>query len=146
MLAKVGIKAKLNAQTKAKHFKNITGTQTSFYLLGWTPASFDMHNVFFYNVATRPEHLKSGQAEPGQGTWNCGGYSNPAIDKLLREIAVELDLKKRQALIEEALKLHKADVPHLPLHQQRLAWGVKKSVELVQNPDDTFTMRWVKVK
>src|SRR5262249_47340554 len=48
MLARVGVKINLNAQPKAKYFAKVVasgGYDTSFYLLGWTPASLDSWNV-----------------------------------------------------------------------------------------------------
>ena len=44
MLSRVGVKINLLAQPKAKYFAKILvsgGYDTSFYLLGWTPGSFD---------------------------------------------------------------------------------------------------------
>jgi peptide/nickel transport system substrate-binding protein len=32
----------------------------------------------------------------------------------------------------------------LPLHQQALAWGVSKTVEMVQRPDNQILLYWVK--
>ncbi|MEQ9199152.1 MAG: ABC transporter substrate-binding protein, partial [Rhodospirillales bacterium] len=51
MLAKVGVKIDLLAQTKSKYFAKILAPKldTSFYLLGWTPGSFDAWNVL-YNI------------------------------------------------------------------------------------------------
>jgi peptide/nickel transport system substrate-binding protein len=48
MLARIGVKVTLNAQPKQQYFAKVLkpgGYQTSFYLLGWTPASSDSHNV-----------------------------------------------------------------------------------------------------
>ena len=47
MLARIGVKVNLNAQTRAKYFAKIIGPRynTSFYLLGWTPATDDAHNA-----------------------------------------------------------------------------------------------------
>ncbi len=147
MLARVGIKATLNAQTKAKHFEKLKAMDSSFFLLGWTPGSLDMHNTFFYNAACPPDMVAPGTtAGSGQASWNTGRYCNHDLDKLLSLIAVEVDPAKRQALMSEAMKMHKEDIGHLPLHQQALAWGVKDSTDLVQNPDNTFTLRFVKVK
>lgn len=147
MLAKIGVKAKLNAQTKAKHFEKLKAMDSSFYLLGWTPGSLDMHNTFFYNVASPTDLVAKGtKAGSGQASWNTSRYSNHKIDALLNKIAVEVDPKKRNSLMSEAMKLHKEDIGHLPLHQQALAWGVKDSVGLAQNPDNTFTLRFVEVK
>jgi len=133
MLARAGLKVRLNAQTKAKHFQKITAKDTSFYLLGWTPASLDMHETFSYIAATGSQ-------------WNCGGYSNPKVDGLLKEIATEVDPRKRQTLITEAMRLHKEDIGYLPLHQQALAWGVKRNVDVVQLGDNTFSLRWVRMQ
>ena len=49
-------------------------------------------------------------------------------------------------MIAEAFKIHADDIGHLPLHQQALAWGMKKNVELVQLPDNYNWLKWVVVK
>ena len=44
MLARIGVKVELLAQPKAQYFAKVLkpgGFKTSFYLLGWTPASMD---------------------------------------------------------------------------------------------------------
>ncbi|UCG08412.1 MAG: ABC transporter substrate-binding protein, partial [Desulfobacterales bacterium] len=146
MLAKVGVEVKLNAQTKAKHFAKIVATDTSFYLLGWSPMTFDVHNTFYNNVMTKAEHLKGAEPQPGQGNWNCGGYSNPRVDELINLMAGEIDTQKRQDLINEATRIHKEEVGHIPLHQQSLIWGASNKVDLHQSADNTFSLRWVTVK
>ncbi len=48
MLARIGIQATLNAQTKGLHFDKIGRTKdnnTSFFMLGWTPGSYDGLNA-----------------------------------------------------------------------------------------------------
>jgi peptide/nickel transport system substrate-binding protein len=146
MLAKVGIEVKLNSQAKAKHFAKIASLDTSFFMLGWAPLTFDVHNTFFNNVMTRAELIKDRKAESGQGNWNDGGYSNPKVDEAMEKAATEVDPKKRQALISEGMRIHKEDVGHLPLHSQALAWGAKKNIDLHQAADNTFCLRWVKIK
>ena len=49
-------------------------------------------------------------------------------------------------MIREAMKLHQDEVGHIPLHQQALAWGMKRNVELVQLPDNYLFFKWVTVK
>src|SRR3546814_2216305 len=47
MLARIGIKIYLLAQTKSKYFAKVllqAGNNTSMYLLGWTPSSIDAAN------------------------------------------------------------------------------------------------------
>ncbi|MCC7271565.1 MAG: ABC transporter substrate-binding protein [Alphaproteobacteria bacterium] len=142
MLARVGVTVKLNAQTKSKHFDKIGQRQnwnTSFYMLGWTPGTYDAHNML-YNIIT----LKSG---PGAGSNNSGQYTNPRVEELTRQIESESDQEKRNKMIWEAMKLHKEDFGHIPLHQQALAWGVRDSVAVLpQPPNDAVVVRFVKMK
>ena len=138
MLARVGIKVNLAAESKATYFAKILRRDTSFYLLGWTPATYDSHNPLFALTAT--------PGEGGQGQFNLGAYSNKRIDELTAAIASETDPKKRQAMISEAFGIHHDEVGHLPLHQQALTWGMKRNVDLVQLADNFIYLRWVTVK
>ena len=144
MLSKVGITCKLNAQTRSKHFAKIASLDTSFYLLGWAPMSFDVHNTYYNNVMTHGKSVEN--AQPGQGNWNCGNYSNPEVDKLINDMTSEIDPAKRQAIISKMMKIHKDDVGHIPLHQQALSWGSSDKVEVHQSADNTLSLRWVTVK
>lgn len=142
MLERVGIKVTLNAQTKSLHFNKIgqaEGNNTSFYMLGWTPGSYDAYNVL-QNIMTMDG--------TGQGTWNCGRYTNPEVEKLTDEIAVTVDEKKRNDLIRKAFKIHKDEVGHIPLHQQALAWGIRsdKVAKVWQRPFNDVDLRYVVMK
>jgi peptide/nickel transport system substrate-binding protein len=138
MLAQIGIKVNLSAESKATYFPKILSRNTSFYLLGWTPGSYDSHNPLFALMAT--------PGEGGQGQFNLGSYSNPKIDELTKRIATETDVKKRSAMIAEAMKIHQDDVGHIPLHQQALAWAMRRNVELVQLADNYMPLKWVTLK
>jgi len=140
MLAKVGIKVNLLAQPKAIYFGKILAPKldTSFYLLGWTPGSFDSWNVL--------HNLHGCASAPGRGKFNLGRYCNPEVDKLTEKILSETDQAKRDALIEQAWTMTIDDVSHIPLHQQALAWGVRSNVELKQRPDNQFDWRHVRIK
>ena len=81
-----------------------------------------------------------------QGQFNLGSYSNKRLDELTAQIGTELDETKRNAMIAEAFRIHADDVGHLPLHQQALAWGMKKNIELVQLADNYNWLKWVVVK
>jgi peptide/nickel transport system substrate-binding protein len=49
-------------------------------------------------------------------------------------------------MIREAFQLHQDDVGHIPLHQQALAWGVSKKVDVVQRADNNIAFKWITVK
>jgi peptide/nickel transport system substrate-binding protein len=140
MLAKVGIKVNLNAQPKAKFFAKVLAPSydTSFYLLGWTPGSFDSWNILFNMYGCRTDEGK------GRGEPNLGGYCNPELDKLTDAVLGEGDAQKRDQLIFQAYDIgQNKDVGYIPLHQQALAWGVSKKTKVVQRADDQFLLYWV---
>ncbi|HMM50337.1 MAG TPA: ABC transporter substrate-binding protein [Burkholderiaceae bacterium] len=138
MLARVGVKVNLEAETKGTYFPKILSRNTSFYLLGWTPATYDAHNVLNAIIGT-PD-------PSGRGQFNLGGYSNARADELTKLVQSETDQTKRNAMIAEAFKIHQDEVGHLPLHQQALAWGMRKNVSVVQLPDNFNLFKWVVVK
>jgi peptide/nickel transport system substrate-binding protein len=140
MLAKVGIKVNLLAQPKAIYFGKILAPKldTSFYMLGWTPSSFDSYNVL--------QFLHHCPEESGAGKFNLGGYCNPEVDKLTAKINSETDQAKRDAMIEQAWTMTINDVAYIPLHQQALAWGVSNKVQLKQRPDNEFKWRHVVIE
>ena len=139
MMARVGVKVDVFARTKVKYFTDVNypNYRTSFYMLGWTPSTYDAQNALANLVHSRG---------PGIGLNNVGGYSNPRVDQLTDQIAVELDQTKRQAEIDEASKLVQADFGYIPLHQQTIVWAAKQNIDLTQPPDNTIPMRWVTVK
>jgi peptide/nickel transport system substrate-binding protein len=136
-LARIGVKVNLQTETKVTYFPKILRRDTSFYLLGWTPSTYDSHNALSALMAT--------PTDKGQGQFNLGSYSNPKVDELTLKIQSETDQAKRNAMIKEAFDLHAADIGHLPLHQQALAWAMKRNIELVQLADNYMPYKYVVV-
>jgi peptide/nickel transport system substrate-binding protein len=140
MLARIGVKVNLLAQPKAQYFAKILkpgGFQTSFYMLGWTPASSDSHNVLHDILGCRDD-----EKDPSRGETNLGGYCNKDVDALTDKILVETDAAKRNEMIKQAYEISIKDYGYIPLHQQSLAWGVSKKVKLVQRPDNEVLLYW----
>jgi peptide/nickel transport system substrate-binding protein len=139
MLAKIGVKANLLAQTKAKYFGKINAPkfETSFYMLGWTPGPIDALNMLQNLAATRTNT---------DGIYNNGGYTNPHLDELVKKIQVELDSEKRNELISECLTIVKNDYVYIPLHQQMVVWASSDKVDLAQYATNDFPWRYVKLK
>ncbi len=140
MLARIGVKVDLLAQTKSKYFGKVLAQNdydTSFYLLGWTPSTFDSHNPISTLMSCR---------EDGKGAFNLGGYCNERVTALADMIQTETDQEKRQTLINEAFKIHAEDVGHIPLHQQPLSWGVSDDATVAQRADNVFHLQYVTVK
>jgi peptide/nickel transport system substrate-binding protein len=81
----------------------------------------------------------------GDGNFNLGRVSNPAFDKLVDAMKSEMDPKKRNQVIAEALMLHNKEVMHIPLHNQVIPWAMRKNVSVVHRADNRLEMRWVKM-
>jgi peptide/nickel transport system substrate-binding protein len=145
MLARIGVTARLNAQTRTRYFEKILSFNTSFYLLAWQPSTYDSLSPMFTVMGTPGRFLPQGQAMAGQGTYNPAGWSNARFDELTRMVRTEIDPAKRQALISEAFRIHKDEIGHLPLHQQPFAWAVRNNVRVVQRPDDALVFNWVRM-
>ena len=138
-LARIGVKVNLAAETKGTYFPKILRRDTSFYLLGWTPSTYDSHNALTALMACPDD-------KTGAGQFNLGAYCNPKVDELTKKIQSETDKPKRDAMIKEAFAMHTDDIGHLPLHQQTLAWGVSKKVELTQMADNYMPFKCMSIK
>jgi peptide/nickel transport system substrate-binding protein len=139
MLARIGVKVNLLAQPKAKYFAKILVSghyDSSFYLLGWTPGSFDSWNVLANMYACRDENGKGGNN-------NVGNYCNPKMEEFIKQVLVENDTAKRDQLIKAAYQLgQEQDWGYIPLHQQALAWGASKKMKIVQRADNQILFYW----
>jgi peptide/nickel transport system substrate-binding protein len=139
MLARIGVKIDLLAQPKALYFAKVLkpgGFQTSFYMLGWTPATLDAQNVMNDIMGCRDDPTSS------RGEANLGGYCNKDFDALSDKVLLETDQGKRDLLIKQAFEIANKDFAYIPLHQQALAWGVSKKVKLVQRADNQVLLYW----
>jgi peptide/nickel transport system substrate-binding protein len=140
MLARIGVRVTLNAQTRARYFAEVNGPRynTSFYLLGWTPATGDAHNAIYNLIASRDGKSR--------GVFNNGGVTNAKVDELTDLIAVETDAAKRQAMISEVGKVVRDEALYIPLHQQQIVWAARSNAEVVQTADNYFQLRHVRVQ
>jgi peptide/nickel transport system substrate-binding protein len=141
MLARIGVTVNLNAQPKAQYFAKVLapgGYDTDFFLLGWTPGSFDSWNVISNLAGCRDETGKG-------GPFNLGGYCNPKVDELAAQIVKETDVEKRNQMIYDAFKIMTEETSHIPMHQQSLVWGKRKNIDIVQRPDNQVLFYWATV-
>src|SRR5260370_40283612 len=85
MLARIGIKLEVYARTKVKFFADVgyPNYKLSFSLQGWTPGTYDAHNVFYT--------LLSSRAPSGRGQGNNCGYSTPKVAARTEAMSLELD-------------------------------------------------------
>jgi len=133
MLSKIDINVSLNAQPKSIFFKAISNNESDFYLLGWGVATLDSEYVFRYLLNTRSEKI---------GTWNRANFSNAEVDQLIAKIQQEVDLTKRDQMIERVWQITKEDITYLPLHHQVISWAMssKLSLPIVASNEPLFRL------
>jgi len=136
MLTQVGIRTQLRSSPSTQFFPRLTGGNTPFFEVGWTPLP-DAWNSLNGLVRT--------YSREGQGTFNAGRYSNAQLDTLIDGLRVEPDLTRRRAMVTTALRLMADDLPLIPLYRRTLTWAMAKKVTLVQWPNDQVELRWVRV-
>ncbi|MCB8836221.1 ABC transporter substrate-binding protein [Aurantimonas sp. VKM B-3413] len=139
-LAQIGIRITPRAQATARWAQQINppGYNTSFTMLSYSPYTYDAHQFLSGLAATR-------DPANGRGVFNIGGYSDPRIDKLTDEIGSERDPEKRTKLLQEAFSILKASDAYIPIHQLQILWGVRKGVDVVQQADLAYPLRWFQV-
>jgi peptide/nickel transport system substrate-binding protein len=138
MLARVGVKVKVNSLQNARYFAKGQALDTSFYLLGWGGPNTDA--IF----SLQP--LLHGRSDKGDGDYNWGNYADAKMDALIDQAKVEMDRAKRQALINEALKIQHDNVYHIPLHRRMAPWASRANVDVVHRPDSWVEVQWVRIR
>jgi peptide/nickel transport system substrate-binding protein len=137
MLTQVGIRTTLRSSATNQFFPKLSQATASFVEFGWSasPDAWASLNGLFRSFD-----------RSGLGTFNAGRYSNPQLDVLIDNIRTEPDLLRRRAMVTTALRLVGDDLPLIPLYRRSLNWAMAKNVSLVQWPNDTVELRWVRVR
>ena len=137
MWSRIGIKAKLRTMPAVSYYPMAQRHEASIALLSWGVPTFDA----LYTLQSLTRTKTTG----GDGNYNLGRYSNERMDYIVDRVKTETDLPVRNRLLTEGLQLQNDTVAHIPLHNQMLAWAMKKNVELVQRPDNRIDWRLIKV-
>ena len=141
MLAAVGIDVQANAQPAAVFFPARSRGEFSLSMSGWGTLTGEAH----YTLSSV---VHSNDKEKRFGAFNVLGYSDPAMDKLIQDAAVEMDEGKRRALLEQANELVARERPRLPLVAVGSAWAMQKDkVKITPRVDeDTLAMNIKPIK
>ncbi len=101
------------SQLQAKWRKKDEPKAGEMFFTSWGNGSLDPYDIF------DPTHMTGGRG-------NASFYSNPALDKLLTDAAVELDSGKRAALYKQAQAILAKDLPYVYLWVPADLYGVSK--------------------
>ena len=133
MLAAIGIDAQANAQPAAVFFPARTRGEYSMSMSGWGTLTGEAH----YTLSSLAH---SNDKEKKMGAFNVLGYNNPAMDKLLQDAAVEMDVPKRRKLLEDANALLEKDRQRLPIVAVGSAWAMQKGKVTIKARVDEDTL------
>ncbi|MEX1074009.1 MAG: ABC transporter substrate-binding protein [Burkholderiales bacterium] len=137
MWARIGLKVKLNAQPMATFIQKIQKFDHDAYMLGWGVATFDG----LYTL----QSLMRTKTTGADGSFNLGRISDAKLDSLVDAMKTETDVKKRDAMLREALVMTRDNYYYVPLHHQLRPWAMKKNVSTVHKADDRPESRFARI-
>ena len=138
MWARAGFRVKLNSMQFANYIPKLLALDTSAYMLGWGVATFDG----LYTLQSLVRTKTSG----ADGSFNQGRISDAKLDKMIDDLKVTTDTKKRDAILKEALEITRDQAYYVPLHHQMRPWAMKKGVSITYSLDDRPQARFATVK
>jgi len=138
MWARVGLNVTVDAMPKAQYFQRTPKREFSACMQGWGDNNRDA-------IFTLRPLFHSLDEKRGLGDTNYGNFSNVELDRLIDWIAVEMDMQKRQGMINDAIRILETEVHVIPLHRQVVPWVTRSNVTLVHRSDNKFTPLWVRV-
>jgi peptide/nickel transport system substrate-binding protein len=138
MWARVGLDVKVDAIPRAQFFPKALRLDVSAFIWGWGSDSPDA-------IFTLKPVLHSLDRSKGLGTNNVGDYKNAELDGLIDGAANEMDMARRQQMINKAIGIVQDEVLVMPLHRQVIPWASRAGVTVVHRPNNQLNLTWVKV-
>ncbi|MEO8937670.1 MAG: ABC transporter substrate-binding protein [Burkholderiaceae bacterium] len=138
MLARIGVRARVDALPKALYFPKLSRTDTSFYLHGWGGSITDAQDVL-------DAILHSTNPASSKGSINYGRTTDPALDRLIDAAGIEMDPVRRKRLLVDAMALAAREHHYIVLHRQKLTWVSRKNVVPVLLPSNIVRVEWIRI-
>ena len=137
MFARVGVKLDLTLLPRAQFFQRVDNLDYAMHLYGWGGAAIDPGFTL-----TPVLHGRDGQ---DRGYYNSGRYTDPALDRLIEEIEVEIDPARRRSMMQRAFATVRDNVYTIPLHRQVIPWATRANVKVHHRPDNVVEALWVRI-
>ena len=118
-LNRIGIRTKVATLPLSIYFGRAKAGEFSMALLGWGTLAGD------FGLRTL---LATPDAATGWGSWNWGRYSNPELDRLVRQSLGTVDQKAREGFARQAMGLALKEVAVVPMYHQIATWGLRKGL------------------
>ena len=135
MWSRVGLKPNLSIAPRSQQTPKRVKGEFDVATLGWANEPM----IDAYSILVQVLRSKSGTG----GVFNWGSWGDPRIDELIDKAGVELDAEKRIPMMTEALRIAKKEHLFIPLHQQPMAWAMRKTVDSVVQASDNKPRLWL---
>jgi peptide/nickel transport system substrate-binding protein len=133
MLSRIGVRVVYRPLPFNILLPKLNSGDTSMYVIGWNTATAEAEQALVPIVRT--------PRDAAEGEYNFGRYSNPKVDALLDQGAVEFSPAKRKAIFVEAMELLDADAAFIPLTYRNVVWAMRKNIHTVVRPNDILELR-----
>jgi len=133
------INVKLNPLPLEEYFNKILNRNSSFYIIGWIPATGDGGEIFDYILRTIDE-------KKGYGTYNLGYYSNPLIDNISDKIMVSMDPEIRLNYMQKGFEIAMNDVACIPLLLNVINYASADNIDWNPRSDMEIRIENIKIK
>jgi peptide/nickel transport system substrate-binding protein len=138
MLAKVGIKTKVNAISRTVYFPAQARLEYSVFMNGWGTLTGEASYTLGSLAHSKDDTVK-------MGAFNRIEYKNTEVDKFLEEAVKTLDDDKRRALYEKAMELTMSDRAYISIVVLQTVWGARSDkVDYAPRYDEETLAFWVK--
>ncbi|MGE0222487.1 MAG: ABC transporter substrate-binding protein [Acetobacteraceae bacterium] len=129
MWQRIGVQAAIELQPWSTYASRVTKQQYSVMLGAVAAVTSESSQVLRSAMATT-------DISKGWGGFNWGRYSSPKLDALLTEGSMTGDDRKREDILNEAMRVGAGDVANIPLHLQRTTWAMQKNLTYPGRSDD----------
>jgi peptide/nickel transport system substrate-binding protein len=137
MWARARLNVKVETMPKAQYFPRAVKRDFSAMMSGWGGGSSDA--IFLLKPTMHSQNAQ------GAGDANYGSFKNEELDGLIDRIDGEMDLAKRQAMIDRAVAIIQSEVHVIPLHRQVIPWVSRAGVTVHHMPTNIFQAQWTRV-
>jgi len=133
-LTQIGIKAEVDAMTRAIYFPRRSKKEFSVAMGGWSSGTGEAASFLRLWPAT-PNEAKT------FGGSNYGGYKNEKFDEVIRAAVATFDDARREAMLQQAMTIVLDDGAFIPLHFESTIWAHKADLKVTGRADQyTYAM------
>lgn len=137
-LKEIQINVHVNPLTAIELFDTTCSGNSSFFFIGWIPASGDGGELFDYILMTV-------DTQQGVGMYNYGKYSHLEVDRIGQQAACCMNPDTRCRLLQQGYALAMDDIVWIPLYMPQYVYAAHEDLTWTPRGDLTFLVEDIEV-